>query len=568
MQRAGSAFKALCPFHEEKTPSFVVQRGDTHYHCFGCGAHGDAISFLMTHVKMGFTEAIESLAERFQVTLEQVDDPNQKKGPSRAKLKQALELSSKLYHYLLLHSEEGHLALHYLYERGLGLDFIRQFEVGFSPSQGDVLIRYLREQGVDGEVMQEAGLMNSRGRDFFSDRITFPIRDAMGSVIGFSSRKFKEETFGGKYINTSETPLFKKSHVLFGLSYSRKRIAKEQLAIIVEGQVDALQLIFAGYDYTVAGQGTAFGEDHVKELIQLGVHKVYLALDGDTAGQEATVKIGHLFQKKGIEVLVVPMPQGADPDTVLKEWGPSHFGTLLSESRDYLSFIFSHLSKGHDLNSPSQKNEIVQAITEKIRSWEQPVMIHESLRKLAEIAQVPESAIGVGQISIPDLYIKKSSSVKFHQVDADRILETDLLRWLILLGAEQPYLIELAKLNVKEEFFHVDGARRLYLKLIQAYESAQVCDLLSLSQAIEQSDDSQLMVEIMERKINTQKGEEGIKETLRKMLVRQWMEERELVRSKIQEGNVSEEEMGELAKQFDEIRKRVPELIFPETSSK
>jgi DNA primase len=244
LQRSGSSYKALCPFHEEKTPSFMVQRGDSHYHCFGCGAHGDAIAFLMTHVKMGFAEAVESLAERFQVTLEKSEEPQGEKGPSKAKLKQALELASNLYHYLLLYSVEGQVALRYLYQRGLDLDFIRQFQVGFAVRQGDLLMRYLRIHAIDERLQEQAGLISvaqsGRMRDFFSDRITFPIRDALGAVIGFSARKFKEETFGGKYINTPETPLFKKSRVLFGLSYCRSRIAKEAKAIIVEGQIDCL----------------------------------------------------------------------------------------------------------------------------------------------------------------------------------------------------------------------------------------------------------------------------------------------------------------------------------------
>jgi DNA primase len=152
LQRAGSAFKALCPFHEEKTPSFVVQKGDTHYHCFGCGAHGDAIAFLMSHVKMTFTDAVESLAERFQVTLEKSDEPKGERGPSKAELKQALEHASRLYHYLLLHSDIGQPALQYLYKRGLDLDFLRKFQVGFAPKFQGVLMRYLSEKGEIGRA--------------------------------------------------------------------------------------------------------------------------------------------------------------------------------------------------------------------------------------------------------------------------------------------------------------------------------------------------------------------------------------------------------------------------------
>ncbi len=564
LQRSGSSFKALCPFHEEKSPSFIVQRGDTHYHCFGCGAHGDAIAFLMTHVKMGFIEAIESLAERFQVHLEKVDDTEQNKGPSKASLKQALEKAAKLYHFLLLHSEEGHVALKYLYERGLDLDFIRAFEVGFAPRQGDLLLRYLRELRINDESSEQAGLISAgtgRKRDFFIDRIMFPIRDPLGAVIGFSGRKYKEETFGGKYINTPETPLFKKSRVLFGLSYCRQRIAKERQSIIVEGQVDALQLIHAGFNYTVAGQGTAFGEEHVKELIQLGIARVYLALDGDKAGQEAAAKIGNFFQSRGVEVMVVPLPEGSDPDAVLKDRGPPYFEELLQQSKNYLTFLFDHFSKGRDLSSPSQKSEVVEKITAMVRGWEQPVMVHESLRKLAEIAKVPESALNIGNISLPDLFIKKTGSVQFHAIDPNRILEADLLRWLILAGKQEPRLIALAKANLRKEHFYLGSALRLYEGFIEAYDSEQPCDLLTLGQCLEETD-SQFLSEIMGRKINMQKAEEGLKETLRKILIRHWMDEREKIRSQIHSGNLTDEQAIELVKQFDEIKRNIPELVL------
>jgi DNA primase len=567
LQRAGSSYKALCPFHEEKTPSFIVQRGDSHYHCFGCGAHGDAIAFLMSHVKMSFVQAVESLAERFQVSLEKTEEPLAERGPSKPQLKAALEHAATIYHYLLLHSAEGHVALKYLYKRGLSLEFIRQFQVGFAPKQGDVLMHYLSEQGVDEKIQEQAGLVmvtqHGRRRDFFSDRIVFPIRDPLGSVIGFSARKFKEETFGGKYINTPETPLFKKSRVLFGLSYCRGRIAKESQAIIVEGQIDCLRLIHTGFNYTVAGQGTAFGEDHVKELMHFGVNKVYLALDADDAGKAAAAKIGHLFQKKGVEVFVVMLPDGRDPDSLLTEEGPDSFAALLKSSRDYLNFLFSYLSSGKDLSSPSKKNEVVSAIVEKIKQWEMPVMVHESLKKLAEISLVPEAALGIGQISLPDLFIKKNSSLKVQEVDANRILEGDFVRWLVLASAQHPRLIAIARANLAPEQFCVPGAARLYEEFLKASNENRLCDLLTLGSCLDGEEDQKLLTEIMQRKINLLKAEESFKETIRKILLRNWMDKREAIRLKLQSGALSDDEALELARQFDEIKKRVPEVCLP-----
>lgn len=558
LKKAGSAYKALCPFHEEKTPSFIINRGDHHYHCFGCGAHGDAIAFLMNHLKMGFMEAVENLAEKFGVVLER-DEKIEQTGPSKTILKEALQLACRFYHFMLLYSEEGHKALHYLYDRGIDLDFIRRFEVGFSPRQRNALYKFLGAKELPDVVLQTAGLLQisdeGQRRDFFSDRIMFPIRDGMGNVIGFSGRKFKEETFGGKYINTSETPLFKKSQVLYGLSYSRKTITKEKKALIVEGQIDCLRLIQAGFDFAVAGQGTAFGEGHVRELLNLGVQTVFLALDGDQAGEEAAVKIGDLFQKKGVEVFVVALPPGQDPDTLLRERGPEWFGKLLEKPIDYLTFLVGKLAKTINLDSPSGKNTLTQQVVEKVKAWEHPVMVHESLRKLAELVQVPEELIGVGAM-VP-MQVKREGHVKQEGIDADKILETDLLRLLFLAGEK---LFPTVRANLKPDQLKVATCRRLYAIFLEAGPSV---DLLSCAAGLEKEEESDIILEIMSRKVQLEKAQEFLILTIKRILQRNWMEEREAIKLKLHSGKLEEEEALELAKQFDALKRQVPEVVVP-----
>lgn len=565
LKRTGASYKACCPFHEEKTPSFMVQKGDTHYHCFGCGAHGDAISFLMSYLKMSFVEAVENLAERFQVPLEKAEASSEPAGPSKALLKNALDHACRFYHFALLHLEEGRPALQYLFERGIDLAFIRLFKIGLAPKQSELLRRILYAEGIDDYILEQAGLIavNSAGRkrDFFSDRITFPICDPMGAVIGFSARKFKEETFGGKYINTSETPLFKKSHVLFGLSYSRSRIAKMRKAIIVEGQIDALRLIYAGFNWTVAGQGTAFGEDHVRELLHLGVNHVFLALDADTAGVEATMKIGHLFQKKGVEVSVASLPEGSDPDALLRMQGPPGFFKVLEKSKDYLSFLVGYHARKLDLNSPSQKNELVTLIAEQIKTWEQPLIVHESLIKLAELTHVPTSIMGIKELKAQEIFVRRNERVPFSKVDPDRILETDLLRWMFLAGKTCPRLIDIVRMNILPEHFRIEGCLRLFLLYLDTYQK-EACDLLTLAIHSEHPEDQDFFAEIMQKKINLQKPEAGVEETIEKILQRHWMEQRELIKIKIHSGVSSDEEVLELVKRFDEIRKCPPKVTL------
>lgn len=563
LKRSGASYKALCPFHDEKSPSFIIQKGDSHYHCFGCGAHGDAIQFLMTHLRMSFADAVESLAEKFQVPLMKTE-AREEHGPNKAALKEALLQACRLYHYLLLHTPEGHAALQYLYQRGIDLEFIKKFSIGFAPHSPGVLQQVLHAKSINNEIMVEAGLLvsprNGWGfKDFFADRITFPIHDAMGSVIGFSARKFKEETYGGKYVNTPETPIFKKSRVLFGLNYSRRRMAKERKAIIVEGQIDALRLIYAGFDYTVAGQGTAFGAEHVKQLTTLGIKQAFLVLDGDNAGREATRKIGHLFQKEGVEVRVVRLPSGTDPDSFLRLQGVEAFVKLLDASQDYVKFLVDLLSQQYSIDSPAGKNELVREISQQIRSWDQPVMVHESLRQLARLTNTPEELIGVDQEYLPNLYIKKSGTLGTINVDPDRVLECDFLRWLLLMGESAPRFVSLAREHLAPELLQIEGCRRLYALYLERQAAGLPCGVLDLSLELEEETQG-IISELLPKKVNREKAEKLFLEALQHILERNWMKEREAIRMKLQQVDLSDEEQDQLLKQFKDLTQRQPKL--------
>ncbi|MDB6081442.1 MAG: dnaG [Chlamydiia bacterium] len=566
LKRAGAAYKACCPFHDEKSPSFTVQKGDAHYHCFGCGAHGDAIQFLMQHLKMGFFEAVQSLADRFHVKLEEVFSSSQadQKRVNRTRLKEALEYACRFYQFFLMHTDEGQEALNYLYERGLTLTFISTFRLGLAPRHEGLLRKLMHQEGFSDEVLLDAGIIadrNGRMKEFFLERITFPIQDATGAVIGFSARKIREETFGGKYINTVETELFKKSRVLFGLHHSRKRIAKERQAIIVEGQLDALRLILNGFDFTVAGLGTAFGASHVHELIQLGVSRIFLLLDGDEAGRNATIKIGHLFQKEGIEVQVAEMPSGVDPDLLLMKEGPVGIVHLLLNTEDYLVFLYAHFARGVNLESPAEKNQLLQELTSRIREWNNPIMVHESIKRLAHLANVPEELMGVTGRQSPLLPFKRASaqSQEKEMVDPDRILESDLLRWVLLCGSSTPDLIEICRNNLSVLSFKNPHAARIYNSFIESHEKKERFDFLKLAE----EDDEELggfIAEILSRKVNREKAKELLVETIKQIKERNWMVEREDVRLKIHSGTANEAEIFELVKKFDELKRAVPKV--------
>ncbi|KPK33457.1 MAG: DNA primase [Chlamydiae bacterium SM23_39] len=564
LKKSGAFFKGLCPFHNEKTPSFIIQRGDSHYHCFGCGAHGDAIEFLMSFQKLSFMEAVEMLADRFNVVLEE------KKGEFHSNkniLKETLFKAMQFFYFMLIHTKEGKEALCYLYKRGITLDFIKTFYIGYAP-KSYLFQKAMKEQNVRMDLLEEAGLiknLNGKKIDFFSDRIMIPIKDKNEDVIGFSARKYKEDSFGPKYINTPDTSLFKKSYVLFGLSYSRKKIIKEKRAIIVEGQFDALRLIYEGISIAVAGQGTAFGEVHAKELLKLGVNKIYLALDGDKAGREASIKIGEIFQRVSVEVFVVSIDDEKDPDTYIKEKGPEKFIALLKNAKDYLKFLVDERFKEINIDSPAAKNRVVKSISEMIKSWEDPLMVHESLKKLSSLSNIPISVIE-NDMDNPNFYIKKSESVHVENVDPDRVIEKDLLRWLILLGDGSRFF-DIIKLNLKEEDLKIDLSKRLFKKCLEIFKKEKKIDILSLAMNLEDTEEQLFLSEILQKKVNREKAELGFLESLNKLLERNWIEERENIRKEIQKGNLDEKEVLMLAKRFDDIKNKKPKIIFPNQGS-
>lgn len=551
LKRSGASYKGLCPFHDEKTPSFVVQAGDTHYHCFGCGAHGDAIGFLMNHQKFSFIEAIEYLAEKFQVHLEKTTQ-EEHKGPPLKQLREVTDFASRLYHYLMLNSEEASEALQYLHKRGFTLDFIKKYQIGFAPQNPALLKKMLLAKKMSLELAEMVGLLKG-SRDFFTDRIMFPIHSSTGYVIAFSGRKYREETPGGKYVNSPETPLFKKSRVLFGLNYSRQRIAKERRVLIVEGQIDALRLIDAGFDYTVASQGTAFGVDHVKELVTLGISTAYLAFDADQAGINAAVKVGDLFQKEGIEVRVITMPSGYDPDLIIKERGKTAFQTLLESSQDFLTFLVRYHSHEIDLTTPAGKNELALLLSKTIRTWKHEVMIFESLRKLAVLLKVPETMLGIGQPGYTPFLFKKTLTIGDAVSNYDRVLELNFLK--ALLQVENGQQILALQYVTPEHFLNLE-LQKIYAGIEEQLKKNRSIDLLNFTSELEPELQAEF-IQLIEKPLKADKLKFFYLESLQKLLDRHYLAEREKIRLRIQSGTLTDEEALELTKVFKSIERKI-----------
>jgi DNA primase len=326
-----------------------------------------------------------------------------------------------------------------------------------------------------------------------------------------------------------------------------------------------LRLIQTGFTISVAGQGTAFGEGHMEELLRLGVKQVFLALDADKAGQEAACKIGDMFQKKGAAVKVVALPPGKDPDSLLKEEGPDAFKERMEKSLDYLTFLIQHRSQSIDISQPAAKSQLAEEIAARIRAWEHPVMVHESLRQLAALLMIPEETLGTNAAVIRST-VKKSASAKLlgFDIDPHRILEMDILRWALLSGEEQPRILSILQLNDVPQKMKVPLFRQMLETCLDAQAKNQPCDFLSLASLIDEKEEPGLVAQILQKKVNLQKAEAGCLSTVTSFLQRDWLEETEKIKIKIQSGGCSDEEAFELARRFSDIKKHPPQVKVPQ----
>jgi DNA primase len=320
LRKAGARYVGRCPFHEERTPSFSVNPQDKLFYCFGCGKGGDVITFVRDTEQLDFAEAIEWLAERFRVTLEYEETSPQleESRKRRDRLYAVLAQATSFYERHLWESAAGEPVLGYLESRGLAEAACREFRLGLSPGTG--LAQKAQQKGFTRDELRRAGLANARGNDYFPHRLMFPLADARGRIVGFQARKLREDDpLRGKYVNSPEGELFHKSAVLYGLNLARPAIAKQERAVVVEGNTDVIALRQAGLEPVVASMGTALTEQQLKELQRL-TRRLYLCFDADAAGEDATLRGMELAIRNGFSVRVVVLPPGRDPADATDEF--------------------------------------------------------------------------------------------------------------------------------------------------------------------------------------------------------------------------------------------------------
>ncbi|MGN6201386.1 MAG: DNA primase [Solirubrobacterales bacterium] len=368
LRRQGARYVGLCPFHEERTPSFSVEPTEKLYHCFGCGVGGDVIKFVEEKDGLNFAEAVEMLADRYGVELErEQEDPRaEAKRQRRRRLEQLLERSAAFYANYLWESEEAGKARDYLAQRGLREEALRAFGVGYAPSAWDKILVRGQQAGFSVEELRAVGLAQ-RGRsggeyDRFRERIMFPIRDRRGRVLGFGGRAMRSDQ-GAKYVNTAETDFFHKSQILYGVDVAKAAIAKAGRAVVVEGYTDVLALHQAGIEEAVGVMGTAITPDQVAALSGM-VDEVVLALDADSAGQEAMLRAQRVAAGRRMRLRVAAMPAGEDPAEMMAiEGGPGRFRELVEGAEELTAFQVRLVLERTNVSDPVARD---QALTNEL----------------------------------------------------------------------------------------------------------------------------------------------------------------------------------------------------------
>ena len=383
LERAGSRLRALCPFHSEKTPSFYVNPDSGLFHCFGCKASGDVISFVEKIENLDFNEAVKFLAEKYNIPIKYTSEGYDKS--EKDELFEALSEAQKFYSKNL---KKGSMPYNYLLNRGIKEETIKFLKLGYAPERG--LIDYLVKKGFKKEILDRAGL-TSGGIDRFRNRVMFPIFNLFDKVVGFGGRIIEDIENAPKYLNSPTTPVFEKKHLLYGLNFSKDFIRKRDFVILVEGYMDFASLFQNGVFEVAAALGTAFTEKHAK-LIKRFCSRVYLSFDSDEAGLKAALKSFEILSREGLFVYAIDLPQGEDPDSFVSKYGKESFYILIEGAEEIPIFITKYFVSKQNFHNKGlkEKLEAIRVILETVSGVDDRVRQGFYIREISSILNIPE----------------------------------------------------------------------------------------------------------------------------------------------------------------------------------
>ena len=394
LKRAGANFKALCPFHQEKTPSFMVSPSRQTFHCFGCGAGGSVFRFVMEYEHVDFPAAVHKLATRAGITIVEergaADEGRQYE--TRRKLLKLHAEAAEWFHQNLVKKEIGEPARKYLKQRGITAEIAKRWQLGYAPDEWDAFGSWARTQGYEQRDLLASGLIKAKDEnqtsnlnpqtsyDRFRGRIMFPICNDVGEVIAFSGRLLKDEEGAAKYLNSPETPLFRKGNVLFGLHKSKRALIEADCAIVCEGQLDLISLFEAGITNVVAPQGTAFTENQAR-ILKRFAGEVVLCFDSDAAGAKAAERSLDALLENDFIVRVVELPAGEDPDSLVRRDGKEQFDERVANALDFFDYWIDREIASVDLTSMGAKIQAARNLAATVSRVHDPVLRGEVVNK-------------------------------------------------------------------------------------------------------------------------------------------------------------------------------------------
>jgi DNA primase len=497
LRKTGPRYMGRCPFHEERTPSFSVNPVEKFYYCFGCGAKGDLITFVRETEQLDFADAIEWLADRFNVQIEYEETSPQQDAARRRRerLLELLDAAASFYERYLWDSQAGSLARDYLAGRGLAEEVCRDYRLGLALG-GTTLARKAAERGFTREELAAAGLLNRRGNDYFSGRLLFPLADARGRVLGFQARKLREDDpLRAKYVNSPEGELFRKGDLLYGFDRARAAIAKQERAIVVEGNTDVLALRQAGIEPVVASMGTALTERQLKELGRL-TSRLWLCFDGDAAGEAATLRGMELAAAQGLEVHVVALPAGFDPADLA-----DGFEGRLDAAETYLGYRVRL-----EIERAADRQEGFMRVREVLARFEDSPQRQDAIRFAADKLDLPkETQAGLA----PRTGASSTGRVSPRLLDAGSRLERDALAGVTAHRALVPVLAELGP-----DHFDSEEHRRLRDELVTGGELDPELDARAVAGGIDERTAEELLLRLRERRVRRELDEADPARTL------------------------------------------------------
>jgi DNA primase len=472
LKKAGARWTGLCPFHQEKTPSFSVNSVDKLFYCHGCHKGGDLITFVRETESLDFAQAVEWLADRFGVQLEyEEDSPALEAGrKQKERLLALLEAAAAFYSRHLWETQAGEPVRAYLNERGLTDEICRAFRLGLSPG-GEQLAQKARAKGFNQDELVAAGLVNRRGNDYFADRLTFPLADRRGRVLGFGARRLREDDpIPAKYVNSPEGALFRKSSIVYALDRARATIAKEDRAVVVEGYTDVLALHQMGLEAAVASMGTALTDPQLRELRRL-TRRLYLCFDADAAGADATLRGMELAYRQFEEVKVVPLPPGADPASA-----PGGFSERLEEAESFPRYRIKL-----EIDRAGSKEDAFQRVRDLLGRFEQNTEWLDAVQYAADRLGLPPDM----QAGLAPRSLRATGTMSRKVLAAGDRLERDLLA----ICAVRPELAEKYLQELDDR--HFDDPLHQRLRAYLAGETEPDDELLALRAELDATAESE-----------------------------------------------------------------------------